>query len=303
MAKDAHVVELEFAKKFVRKYFPLHAYGVSFDKEEGKVVEGYSTISSKQGMCDSVDWCNRGDHTSIELHLEKGVTIIDDALTNTLTESQFIEDIHASIQGISIQDYREFLDKVLANLHISMDEFVIILSSLYYNKVVESINKSLPKAQKIYDKWVEKGGVEKARKERIASTFGKDFIEELYNSILTFKSRYIELETDNLIARYKLTGYLRFMSIDEINRKSKEEAEYNWEWWKKQELLSIEDTLLRYDVGKCVSYKIEINESTLTVNGDIYGDTGKRLNFHTIFAGGYNIQKLHTRTLPHVYES
>lgn len=312
---EIHAKEFESAKKFVRKYFRAMGSGISFNRENGS-FGSYVTIESKYGVEKDVPWWVRtSGNMSIRLSADVAIVVEDGKLVNTM-DSVLLASL---IQGMGVGDYgdglsynhshewyEEQLQAVYDNLHINEGEFINILCDLYLDKIITMINKSLPVAQKSYDKWIEKGCVATQRKERIASTFGDDFVKALVDGICSFHDEYIRIETakeiDDMKERNRRCGK-EIYKESEMQERAEKLAEGSWRRWSQYEVGTILDILLRYDAGKCVSFDIRFDKSSMTVEGNIHGDTGKRLNFHTIFAGGYNIQRLHTRTIAHVFDN
>jgi hypothetical protein len=291
------------AKSFIKKYCRVYGSGVSFNKEDGCFCS-WLEIESKQENYSKLDWWERNESFSIRLHVQDAITIIEGKIENVLNadslEDLIIDGIKEMRDTFSFKS--ECFDTMLSHIGITENECVSVMAELFLDKCVSCMNKSFPVTQRAYDRWVEKGCKQEAKKERIASVFGKDFEEALTNGIASFHDAYIESKTKMLFAFFKQQygGFTRYTDV-ELKEKASREAEETWGFWLKFEVIGITDILLRYDVGKCTHYDLQFDNACMKVEGDIFGDTGKRLHFHTIFAGGYNIQCLHTRTIAHVF--
>ena len=306
--KDNHTNEIANAKKFLRKHTRLTGSGVSFSSKKGKFYS-YSRVETKRSFEDDVEWTEHNDSFSIQIQIENAVDVCDGKITNTLNDETLMCLI---IDGISemkelFKSQTEAYCKTLDNLHINEDEFIAIVSELYLDKVKSQMVKSFPVTQRAYDKFVEKGCAVQKKKERIASTFGQEFISDLENGVLSFHDEYIKSQTNALFRLFKQMNKrvvdIRFAKTDEeLMERASKEANESWMPWANNEVRSILDILLSYDAGTLKTYNMNFDKCTMSVEGNIFGDTGKRLNFRTIFAGGYNIQRLHTRTIAHVFE-
>ncbi len=306
--KDNHTNEIANAKKFLRKHTRLTGSGVSFNREDGK-FHSFCQIETKRSFEDDVEWTEHNDSFSVRIQIENAVDVCDGKITNTLSNETLM---CLFIDGISemkelFKWKTEVFCKTLDNLHIDENEFIALVSELYLDKVKSQMEKSFPVTQRSYDKFVEKGCAIQKKKERIASTFGQEFISDLESGVLSFHDEYIKSQTNALFRLFKMMNKritcARFVKTDEelMERASKEAIE-SWIPWANNEVRSILDILLSYDAGTLKTYNMNFDKSTMSVEGNIFGDTGKRLNFRTIFAGGYNIQRLHTRTIAHVFE-
>lgn len=310
-----HVKELAEAKKFVRKYFKVTGSGVSFNREDG-VFSSSCTIETKYGMEREVEWWKTPQNFYFHLSLESSVEVDEFShIVNCLDETL----LKALIRGIGVGDYHDglsyvhkssFLEedfqRILSNLHIDESEFVCILCDLYFKKIHGMIERSLSVTQRAYDKWVESGCVETVRKERISSTFGDAFVKALTDSVLSFHDVFVKQKSEQEIFSMRQTNERAHREIykeSTMKEAAIKWAETSWKLWSQNEVRGILDILLRYDVGRCLSFELRYDDGKMVVEGDIHGDTGKRLNFHTIFAGGYNIQRLHTRTIAHVFDN
>ena len=330
---DVHVKELVNAKKFVRKNFRTYGSGISFNSSDGS-FDSYANIEMKHAFVDSVEdnpelsFWPKHEQLNISMNVTNGVMVDKDNHIVNILDRERLSD---SIKGCGIGDWKDGLStwhvryehqkqmslkhgeepeadcfaSLLDYLKINEDEFVGILCDLYLDTISRMIDRSIPVAQKAYDRWVEKGCVATKRKERIASTFGDAFVKALVDGICSFHDEYVRIETESEIIRMRTVNaqcHRELYKESEIRERAEKSAEESWKLWSRNEEDGIIDILLRYDAGKCETFEIHFDKSTMTVDGDIYGDTGKRLNFHTIFAGGYNIQKLHTRTIAHVFD-
>lgn len=306
--KDNHTNEIANAKKFLRKHTRLTGSGVSFSSKNGKFYS-YSHVETKRSFEDDVEWTEHNDSFSIQIQIENAVDVCEGKITNTLNGETLMCLI---IDGISemkelFKWKTEAYCKTLDNLHINEDEFIAIVSELYLDKVKSQMVKSFPVTQRAYDKFVEKGCAVQKKKERIASTFGQEFISDLEKGVLSFHDEYIKSQTNALFRLFKQMNKrvvdTRFAKTDEeLMERASKEANESWMPWANNEVRSILDILLSYDAGTLKTYNMNFDKSTMSVEGNIFGDTGKRLNFRTIFAGGYNIQRLHTRTIAHIFE-
>lgn len=306
--KDNHTNEIANAKKFLRKHTRLTGSGVSFSSKNGKFYS-YSHVETKRSFEDDVEWTEHNDSFSIQIQIENAVDVCEGKITNMLNGETLMCLI---IDGISemkelFKWKTEAYCKTLDNLHINEDEFIAIVSELYLDKVKSQMVKSFPVTQRAYDKFVEKGCAVQKKKERIASTFGQEFISDLENGVLSFHDEYIKSQTNALFRLFKQMNKrvvdTRFAKTDEeLMERASKEANESWMPWANNEVRSILDILLSYDAGTLKTYNMNFDKSTMSVEGNIFGDTGKRLNFRTIFAGGYNIQRLHTRTIAHIFE-
>ena len=295
---------LEQAKKFIKKNCRLYGNGISFYKEESR-FSSYVLIESKQEVYSNVDWWERDDSFSIQLKVQDAIEIVEGKIENILNETLFNTLIINGIKDMreTFKFKAECFDRMLDHLGISEGECVSIMIDLFLDKCKSSLDKSFPVAQRSYDKWVEKGCQVQVKKERIASTFGKDFLDSLTDGISSFHDVYIQNQTESLFEFFKMQ-YGRFTkrSDEDLMKQAKNEANSSWPLWLKFEVYGITDILLNYNVGKCDHYNLDFDTINMKVEGDIFGEDGKRLHFHTIFAGGYNIQRLHTRTIAHVFE-
>ena len=306
--KDNHTNEIANAKKFLRKHTRLTGSGVSFSSKKGKFYS-YSRVETKRSFEDDVEWTEHNDSFSIQIQIENAVDVCDGKITNTLNDETLMCLIIDGISGMKelFKSQTEAYCKTLDNLHINEDEFIAIVSELYLDKVKSQMVKSFPVTQRAYDKFVEKGCAVQKKKERIASTFGQEFISDLENGVLSFHDEYIKSQTNALFRLFKQMNKrvvdIRFAKTDEeLMERASKEANESWMPWANNEVRSILDILLSYDAGTLKTYNMNFDKCTMSVEGNIFGDTGKRLNFRTIFAGGYNIQRLHTRTIAHVFE-
>lgn len=290
-------------KLFIKKYCKVSGSGLSFNKEEGCFCS-WLQIESKQDNYAKLDWWERTESFSIRLDAHNAITIIEGKIENVLNADSLtyliIEGIKKMRETLSFQ--AECFDLMLSHIGITEEECIPIMVDLFLDKCVSCMNKSFPVTQRTYDRWVEKGCKKEAKKERIASTFGKDFLENLTKSLSSFHDAYIKIKTNILFTFFKqqYRGFTRYTD-DELKQKATKEAKETWGFWLNSEVFSITDILLKYDVGTCSYYNVHFDPSTMKIEGDIFGDSGKCLHFHTIFAGGYNIQCLHTRTLAHVH--
>ena len=331
---DVHSKELVNAKKFVRKNFRTYGGGISFTSSDGE-FSSYANIEMKRAFVDSVEdtpelsFWPKHEKLDINMNVTNGVMVDKDNHIENILDRERLSD---SIKGCGVGDWKDGLStwharyeqhkqmsikygeepeadcfaSLLDYLKINEDEFVGILCDLYLDTISHMIDRSIPVAQRAYDRWVEKGCIATKRKERIASTFGDAFVKALVDGICSFHDEYVRIEIANEIYRMKMSNArccCELYKESEMQERAEKTAEENWKFWSHNEAEGIIDILLRYDAGKCVSFEIRFDKSTMTVEGDIHGDTGKRLNFHTIFAGGYNIQRLHTRTIAHVFDN
>ena len=304
---NTHDRELSDAKKFIKKYCRVLGSGVSFSREDG-CFHSCVEIESKQDNDRNVDWWQHNDHFGIHLSVEKAVDVIDGRITLLLDLETFTS---LMIEGISeMRDTFSFMseciDHMIQNLHINEDECVSLMTELFMDRVKSLTEKSFPVAQRAYDKWVEKGSVVRYEKERIASKFGQDFIKELTDGVLSFHDVYIENETQcqySIMKMQESRSRFHHHTDEEMRETAMRYAHEMWQPWSKGEIYGILKILLGYDVGTCQRYEMDFDVAKMKVEGNIYGDSGKRLNFRTIFAGGYNIQQLHMRTIAHVFDN
>lgn len=331
---DVHVKELANAKKFIRKNFRTYGSGISFTSSDGE-FSSYANIEMKRAFVDSIEdtpelsFWPKHEQLNINMNVTNGVIVDkDNHIVNILDRERLTD----SIKGCGVGDWKDGLStwhvryerhkqvsikygeepeadcfaSLLDYLKINEDEFVGILCDLYLDTISRMIDRSIPVAQRTYDRWVEKGCVATKRKERIASTFGDAFVKALVEGICSFHDEYVRIERSKEINYMKEQNKRCNREIykeSEMQERAEKAAEGSWRYWSQYEVDTILDILLRYDAGKCETFEIHFDKYTMTVEGDIHGDTGKRLNFHTIFAGGYNIQKLHTRTIAHVFDN
>lgn len=290
------------AVKFIKKYCKVSGSGVSFDKEDGCFCS-WLEIESKQDNYSKLDWWERNESFSIRLSVQDAITVMEGKIENTLDVTLLKDFILSGIKDMrdTFSFKSECFNTMLSHIGITENECVSVMADLFYDKCVSVMNKSFPVAQRAYDKWVEKGCKQEARKERIASVFGAEFLDSLRQAILSFKDAYLESNTKMLYNFFKKQyGSFTRYTDEELKQKAAKESLESWSFWKEAELFNITDILLRYDVGTCKEYRIDLDTHTMKIEGCITGDTGKQLHFHTIFAGGYNIQCLHMRTLANV---
>lgn len=294
---------MDQAKAFIKKYCQLAGSGISFDKDDG-VFTSWIEIKSKQDNYSKIDWWERTEYFAIYIKAQDAIILNDGKLENLLDA-----DLFKSLIKKGLAEMRELyayqvpcFQLMLSKLGITEDECIGIMAGLYLDKCKSIMDKSFPVVQRAYDRWAAKGDNLAAKKERIASTFGKAFIDDLTKGVESFHDAYIESETGNLFVLFKKQyGSFNKYTEEELREKAKEEAISSWPLWCLSEVSNITDILMRYDVGKCEHYDLRFDPAAMRVEGVIYGDTGKQLKFHTIFAGGYNIQKLHTRTIAHIF--
>lgn len=288
------------AKKFIRKYCRIYGQGISFNRDDG-TFQSWVEIESKRDI-EEVDWVEHNRNFGIRIPVQLAVSITNGQIINNLNDELFIELLIVGVAEMR-EDFKYkaiFFDLILEKLSISEKECFDIFKDLYLDRAISMMDKSFPVAQRAYDRWIEKGCIAKAKKEHLSSTFGDKFLSELLTGLNSFKNAYIAQETD--IQFYILNKmYGRFQTKEFISNKAKKNAVDSWPYWVKSEYYSICEKLLDRDIGVCESFKLRFDEHTMKITGEIFGNTGKRLEFYTIFAGGYNIQRLHMRTIVHVY--
>lgn len=230
-----------------------------------------------------------------------------------MTQAQITERIQKANEKITkkqgtITKKQALIEKKTASLAKAFDEYEIRSLNFdikYLKEDIARLEKEIPEIRKTVEKYEKQLAGEIEKEALLTKTMPEEF-RTLKNTLVEkwdafdlerkefFRKKSEEMEYREFIRQYKYSAYdlAWHTSTEEIHKKNEKDAEYF--------IIDLYNRVkgITGEVTNWEGIRLTMGNSFPVLEGMVQGKEGKA-RVETILAGGYNIQRLHIRTLVH----